>query len=34
MCAYVYIYMGKFWRPHTDLTGIMVSTGNYVTIPK
>jgi hypothetical protein len=34
MCICIYIYMGKFWRPHTDLTGIMVSRGNYVTIPK
>ena len=25
----IYIYIGKLWRPHCDLTGIMVNKGNH-----
>ena len=27
--TYIYIYLGKLYRPHCDLTGIMVSKGNH-----
>ena len=30
ICVYVlYMYLGKLYRPHCDLIGIMVSKGNH-----